>query len=233
MEFSPEWFDHDALRAADRVLGATGTGRSRALLLHIEPLALVLRRFRRGGLISRFVTDSYLFIGLERTRAFREFNLLAQMKQVGLPVPAPVAAEVRRSGTRYRASLLMERLPGCTLGSMLGDSMSLATWQRVGACIRQFHDGGFWHADLNVHNILVTADADGHAGTCHLIDFDRARKRNPHDNRWRQRNLQRLQRSVYKVWPEHDIARVPGLAAEGWQALLDGYASPAREDGSQ
>lgn len=223
------------MRNAGRVLGMAGAGRARAQLLRIDGLTLVLRRYRRGGLISRLVTDTYLYIGLERTRAFREFDLLDQMQREGLPVPVPVAAEIRRSGTRYRASLLMQRLPGDTLAARLDDSMSLDIWRQVGGCIRRFHDAGIWHADLNAHNILFvggSGDLPGDGtdtvaahGTCYLIDFDRARRRNPADNRWRQRNLQRLQRSVYKVWPAAESEHVPALAADGWQALLDAYES--------
>ena len=76
-----------------------------------------------------------------------------------------------------------------------------------GECIRQMHDRGVCHADLQLKNILV-ADAG-----IFLLDFDRAQV---HDNispLARARNLLRLRRSFEKL----------GYSPKLWLCLLDGY----------
>ncbi|MFZ8975331.1 MAG: lipopolysaccharide kinase InaA family protein, partial [Pseudomonadales bacterium] len=52
----------------------------------------VLKRYVRGGMMKNLLTDAYLFTGFARTRMVLEFNLLCQMRSLGLPVPTPVAA---------------------------------------------------------------------------------------------------------------------------------------------
>ncbi len=176
-----------------------------------------LRHYRRGGLIGKFNTDHYLWTGLERTRAWREWHLTKALYQRGLPVPAPVAARVCRHGLVYSADLITLRIAGATPLSQHLQTAALAggEWERLGALLRRFHEVGLDHADLNAHNILLDE-----SGNFWLIDFDRGRLRTP--GPWQQRNLQRLQRSLKKLqglsiglcWSEVD-----------WAGLLEGYAA--------
>jgi len=153
-----------------------------------------------------------VWTGAARTRAFREFRLLAELVDRGLPVPAPVAARYVRGGAAYRADLLTRRVPGETLAALLAqDRLDAALAARVGRTLAAFHRAGVWHADLNAHNILIDAE-----GTVTLIDFDRGRLRTPRFA-WQQDNLQRLLRSLRKLG-----AREPGLAAF-WHPLLAAY----------
>ena len=77
--------------------------------------------------------------------------------------------------------------------------------------IRQFHDAGVFHADLNCFNVLVRADGD------YLIDFDKCKllARGLPEN-WKTGNLNRLARSLMKVAGESFVHRV-------WPRLLTGY----------
>ena len=59
----------------------------------------------------------------------------------------------------------------------------------------RFHDAGVFHADLNARNILLAGI------TVYLIDFDRARIGSPSVVNAK-RNLQRLHRSLEKLWPD-------------------------------
>jgi 3-deoxy-D-manno-octulosonic acid kinase len=154
----------------------------------------VLRHYRRGGLVARVVDDAYLYTGAERTRSFREWRLLRQLRDWHLPVPVPIAAAYRRLGLFYRADLITAELPTRrTLAMALrGEPLAGETWQAVGRCIARFHAHGVQHADLNAHNLLLDE-----AGAVYLIDFDRGRIRRRGD--WESAVLARLQRSLLKV----------------------------------
>ena len=70
----------------------------------------------------------------------------------------------------------------------------------VAQTIARMHEAGIAHADLNLTNILVRIATDSPAVL--LIDFDNARVfPSPLPLRQRQRNLQRLQRSLNKLDP--------------------------------
>lgn len=154
----------------------------------------VLRHYRRGGLVARVLDDTYLYTGANRTRSFREFRLLRQLRDWQLPVPRPVAARYQRRGLLYRADLVTEELPTRrTLVQALADApLAAAAWRAVGACIARLHARGVHHADLNAHNLLVGED-----GAVYVLDFDRGRVRAR--GAWEQAVLERLRRSLAKV----------------------------------
>lgn len=184
-----------------------------------EKIDWVLRLYRRGGLVSKFILDKYLFTGQDRTRPFQEFRLLASMHAEGLPVPKPVAARLQRGMIFYQGAIITETLPGQSLTWHLQQGrIADETWQAIGECIASFHAAGVWHADLNANNILV--DLSGQVPKVHLIDFDRSRRRVP-KQQWRQANLDRLRRSLDKVAVDADQhARV----TTGWAMLKRGYS---------
>lgn len=190
-------------------------GRGAALFITHAGQDWVLRHYRRGGLAGRVLDDQFAWLGGERTRAFREWSLLAELVALGLPVPRPVAARYRRRGLVYTADLITRRLPGVRslAGQLAAGEAGEATWRAVGACIRRFHELGVWHADLNAHNVQL----DGY-GQAWLLDFDRGRRRPPGGG-WRQRNLARLERSLSRLREREGLA----FTGQHWQWLLDGY----------
>jgi len=215
----PEVFSTEYWRERGGVLSVTA-GRGSVWFVG-ETAAWVLRHYRRGGMVARLVRDRYVWTGLGRTRAWREWHLLYDLYVRGLPVPRPVAARVERRGCSYRADIITERLPGEPLSALLArGALPLETWRAIGRVIAGLHAGGLWHADLNAHNILLCAD-DGVA----VIDLDRARLRRP-ARRWRRRNLARLRRSLDKLRRQE-----PALAfnERDWEALRAGYAEGAAE----
>ncbi|APX91477.1 3-deoxy-D-manno-octulosonic acid kinase [Halomonas sp. 1513] len=166
-------------------------GRGTSLFVQAGSQQWVLRHYRRGGLIGRVIRDRYLWTGLERTRAFRELRLTAELHARGLPVPPPVAACVWRHGLSYRAALITVRLAGTrALAERLADA-DATLLERVGASIARFHAAGLDHVDLNARNLLVDA-----TDRVWLIDLDRCRLRPP--GAWQAANLDRLARSLAK-----------------------------------
>lgn len=209
----PAWlFDPHALDERGLITG-TSAGRNSAWFFSYADTPMVLRHYWRGGIVARFARDVYVWTGRDRTRAFREWRLMAELRHRGLPVPTPVAARAIRSGAGYRADLITATIPGarpldeCIHTGTIADT----TWQRIGVAIRQCHEAGAFHADLNVRNILIDA-----ASAPWLIDWDQGWLRTP-DARWQQANLDRLRRSVAKD------PVVEAAAQDGWDALMDGY----------
>lgn len=196
-------------------VGTAGAGRGAAWFVRSERLTGVLRHFRRGGLLGRIVQNHYVFTGAQRTRSFREWHLLSDLYQLGLPVPRPVAAGfVQRYGVSYQADLITERLAEVeSLAEMFrSGAVGADLWSAVGRVIAEFHNAGVWHADLNAHNIQINAQG------VWLIDFDKSAIRD--GQHWRPGNLARLQRSLLKIAAQHTLR----FQDTEWQFLLNAYS---------
>lgn len=206
---SPEWW---ARRGQVRTAGA---GRGSAWLIAAGRLRLVLRHYRRGGLMAQLYGDRYWWRGAEATRSFREWRLLHRLHGAGFPVPRPVAAGYHRQGSRYTADILTEQLPDTqTLAQRLREApLPLSLWVDVGRCIRRFTDAGVHHADLNAHNVLLDA-----AGRVWLIDFDRGELRLP--GLWSDAMLARLYGSLVKI---SAVLPAERFTPADWHSLLDAY----------
>ncbi|HZF98384.1 MAG TPA: 3-deoxy-D-manno-octulosonic acid kinase [Pseudoxanthomonas sp.] len=164
----------------------------------------LLRLYLRGGLAARFSRDLYLWQGADRTRSFAEFRLTRTLLSRGLPVPSPIAASyVRVEGLRYRAAILLQRLPDVR---SLADRAQIAgrdaPWEESGRLVARFHRTGLDHADLNAHNLLFDSQGQGW-----LIDFDRGQLRRPAAV-WREANLSRLWRSLRKLRGQRSMQEV-------------------------
>jgi 3-deoxy-D-manno-octulosonic acid kinase len=216
---SPHWW---ARRGAVRPAGA---GRGSAWLIDAGQRALVLRHYRRGGLMAQLSEDRYWWRGADATRSFCEFRLLYHLRRAGLPVPQPIAAGFHRLGSRYTADILIERLPDTrTLIERLREApLQFSQWVALGRCIRRFVTAGVHHADLNAHNVLLDAQ-----DRIWLIDFDRARARRP--GLWSDAMLARLYGSLRK-----ECAALPAerFTPADWHSLLDAYLSDAAAAGAR
>lgn len=228
-------FDAAAIARVGRLRAAAG-GRGSAWFVTARAPAngeWVLRHYRRGGFVARFVEDAYPWAGASRVRSFRELELLATLEALGLPVAPPVAARYVRRGPTYRADLLTQAIPGVrTLSSVvtgMPDALGVGGWRAIGACVRRFHDAGAYHADLNAHNVLLeearlaAGTLEPHTGV-HVVDFDRGALRRP--GAWREATLERLERSLRKITrdsPAH-------FRAEQWAWFREGYVTAGGTD---
>ena len=210
-----DFFDIDHWRGSEDLV-REAQGRAAACIFRYHEYEFVLRHYRRGGLMAKLSNDRYQWSGLEKTRAWREWHLLAEMFAQGLPVPRPVAARVQRHGLFYSADLVTLCLPDVKpLADVLMQSaLEEAQWQLIGRTIKQFHDACVYHADLNARNILLNKE-----GRVFVIDFDKGEKQ-PVDSAWQQANIERLQRSLNKF--KTNEAQFY-FDEQAWQALLNGY----------
>jgi 3-deoxy-D-manno-octulosonic acid kinase len=210
------WFSADDWRHAGAVALET-SGRGEVLIVAHGDESWVLRHYRRGGLVARFIDDHYLWLGAERARAFREWRLLRKLRAAGLPVPNPVAAHVYRTGLIYTADIITSYLPGTRKLSWFIEQgrVPAQCWRQIGAMIRAVHDHGVDHPDLTAHNVLLDE-----AGRSFLVDFDNAEQKPP--GAWRRLGVERFNRSLRKVALETGTE----FDSAAWAEIEAGYGAP-------
>ncbi len=193
-------------------------GRGSTLILSDGQRHFVMRHYRRGGMAAHVSQDSYLWLGEDRTRSFREFRLLAALVRKSLPVPPPVAARYRRNGIFYSADIITALVPGIQpLAARILEKADRDFWERIGAGIARFHREGVNHADLNAYNVQVDREDE-----ILMLDFDRGRLMQ--EGSWQRGNLARLQRSLEKI---KRLDPRSNFSADAWEALLAGYSDAA------
>lgn len=208
------WFVPERLNS-DLTLTGQAQGRGTTYFMQYQQQQLVLRHYRRGGLVGKVIQDSFLYTGMHNTRPYRELQLLEQLTQWGLPSPKPIGGRVTRKGLWWRGDLLSELIPNASDVHQVLRSRALSEfeWRHVGATIRRFHNKQVFHHDLNIHNIML--DSEGQAW---LIDFDKCGIRSGEG--WKQANLERLLRSLRK---EKQQSGHYYFEEDVWRFLIEGY----------
>lgn len=196
-KINADWFTLNYWQTQQAVLGGA-PGRGTSLFIETPAGEAVWRHYHRGGLPSRVIKDSYIWHGLEKTRAWQEFKLTAKLLAMNLPVPTPLAACVKKTGLFYTADLITLRIPNAQpLHDLLltNDQESLnKLLQQVGKTVQAFHAVGLNHVDLNPRNILVDPTLNKIA----LIDFDRCQLIQPKPA-LAANNINRLARAFMKL----------------------------------
>lgn len=200
-------------------------GRGATFRIATEQGGVVLRRFRRGGAM-RWLGE--LYCGF-RPRPLREFSVLLRARRRGLPVPEPLAAVVERHfAVLYRGRLLMrEVVGGVSLLRWLDRESDADLVALLARALRDLHDAGLNHPDLNLQNVLVVARSYGPRLV--FVDLDRARlSAVPLGVAARRRALRRLRRSATKLDP-----RGERLSSEMLDRLEALYWRPAPAAGER
>ncbi len=174
---------------------AHALGRGTTWFFQYRQQNLVLRHYRRGGFIAKLLRDYYVYTGLSLTRAYREWHLLDDLAQKGLPVPQPYAFHIYKHKLFYQADIITREINNSMPLSQRLQQQALAPqlWQSIGKTITEFHAHDIYHADLNAHNILLDEN-----DKVWLIDFDRGCFK-PMTAARRNKNLNRLLRSLEKL----------------------------------
>lgn len=209
-----DWFTPAYWAARGQQREVTG-GRGSVCFINSADGRWVLRHYRRGGFAARLSGDRYLWCGANQTRSFREWRLLARLRELRLPVPRPIAARYVKRGLTYQADLITEELPPSQTLAVAMPELVQLRWQQIGAVIARLHEHGVQHADLNCHNILL-----GEGDAAYVLDFDRGRIRSRGD--WEKRVLARLKRSLLKVDAGRGV-----FGDQQWRWLMEGYAGQA------
>jgi 3-deoxy-D-manno-octulosonic acid kinase len=179
---------------------------------------MVVRRYSHGGLLHIFTRGLYLF----GSRAFQELALTEEVRSSGIPTIQPIGAiQQAVFPFIYRAFFLSLEIPRAkdlsrrlqNIGPVPSAENLLKKREmikRVGRLVRQFHQAGFFHRDLQLKNILIAGDKP------FLIDFDRSYRKKTLPPRDRIDNLLRLNRSVDK-WRR---AGLPITRTDRWRFFL-------------
>ena len=216
--FDPIYLKDHSFLQTDSLNAQDSQGRGGVYVFKFNQYDLVLRHYYRGGQVSKFNKDAYVWKGLNKTRAIGELNLLSIMRENQLPVPEPVAAHIRRFGIIYKANIVTQLIPNTQPISkkLKQDNLPKEVWFDIGLVIRKFHNFKVNHADLNAHNILIDDQ-----NRIFLIDFDKS-KIDLSTNGWRQNNLKRLQRSLSKL---KNLETGLNYLEQNYSSLLEGYNS--------
>jgi 3-deoxy-D-manno-octulosonic acid kinase len=163
---------------------------------------LFARRGRRGGLIGSILSDVYFGI---TPRPLTELAVTVEAMRRGIPVAEPMGAMIEwLSPVLYRGFFLTRAVRGMTLWEFLktDDDPTVRTHVlgQARAAIDTMHDKGLFHADLNLHNLLVTHARDSFSVV--IIDLDKSRLFDaPLSAAMRRANAARLVRSARKLDP--------------------------------
>lgn len=200
----------------NRAVIGQASGRGTTLFFRYQDRDCVLRHYHRGGMVSKISDDRYFYLGLSRSRVWREFRLLKHMRSLGLNVPLPIAARLKKHGFSCRSDLITEKIAGGRdMAALLGEQRLLpATWAVIGETIARFHLHGIYHSDLNLRNIMLDDEQ-----RVWLIDWDNGRIRRPAKS-WREASLDRLLRSLEKE--QKNSSHCHWLESD-WRCLVEGY----------
>ena len=186
---------------------------------------MVLRQYSHGGLL-RVLTGNLYFFG---ARSFRELALTEEIRSCGIPTISPIGAIHHRIFFPfYQAYFLSLEVPNAIDliqyfqergGRPTRENLTSKrkTIRSAGLLIRQFHQAGFFHGDLQLKNILIAGDQ------FLLIDFDRSYRKSSLSIRERMKNLLRLNRSAEK-WIQQGL---PLTRTDRWRFFL-AYAGDDR-----
>jgi hypothetical protein len=167
-----------------------------------DGVELFARRGRRGGLIGSILSDVYFGI---TPRPLTELAVTVEAMRRGIPVAEPMGAMIEwLSPVLYRGFFLTRAVRGMTLWEFLktDDDPTVRTHVlgQARAAIDTMHDKGLFHADLNLHNLLVTQARDSFSVV--VIDLDKSRLFDaPLSSAMRRANAARLVRSARKLDP--------------------------------
>ncbi|OGP87553.1 MAG: hypothetical protein A2156_15105 [Deltaproteobacteria bacterium RBG_16_48_10] len=179
---------------------------------------MVIRRYSHGGWFRFFTRDLYL----SGSRSFQELCLTEEVQSSGIPTLQTVGA-IRASVFPffYKAYLLSLEIPNAedstryllkTISHPVRECLieKRKMIHSAAILVKQFHQAGFFHRDLQLKNILIAE------GKPLLIDFDRSYRKKVLTLRERTDNLLRLDRSVEK-WKRLGL---PLTRTDRWRFFL-------------
>ena len=155
--------------------------------------SVVVKYYRRGGLMRYIIKQRYLKLG--KTRAQREFELLQTVSNLGLNVPQPIAyAHCGR--LLYRAWLITREIKqplSLARLCLIDEKRAQRTMKSVIAQISRLIDHNLLHVDLHPGNVVVDQK-----DRVFLLDFDKGKVYKGNKTKLKYRYINRWQRAVSK-----------------------------------
>ncbi|MBW1678861.1 MAG: hypothetical protein JRJ08_01750 [Deltaproteobacteria bacterium] len=190
---------------------------------------VVIRHYRRGGKVQKFITDLYW----GSSRPLRELWVGYQAMEKGIPTAEILAVCHTQVFWKFHRGDLVSReiMNGKDLANYLkGLPQPLSkenilqkrkVIETVGNLVRKLHDGGIFHGDLNLKNIILQISRP-RTIKGYIIDFDKSFIKSTLSENMRIRNLLRLNRSAEKFKREG----LPLTRSDTLRFLLSYYQNP-------
>lgn len=163
--------DDEVLWRRAEALGVD-TGRGSIWRTRLGDLELVMRDYRRGGLLRALLPDVFA----SPRRACRELEVSVLLARAGVPTIEVMGAVARRRGPGWQLRLVTRRLDGATdLVAFAAEHPRHrhAAVRAAGAVVAAAFAAGLAHPDLHPANLLARLVDD--AVQVVLIDLDRTR----------------------------------------------------------
>ena len=164
------------LGAISRAELVGGKGRGGIKIFEAGGLRLVSRKYMHGGLLRAFTRDLFL----RPARATKEAEIMAYVREKGLPAAAPFCAIEERLFPVCRIYLVTYLQEGAV---ELLDHLRQSTRRERLRCSRRLaelmwlmKESGVFHPDFHLKNVLVTPGK-----RLVFLDFDRSRRRTVSD----------------------------------------------------
>ena len=200
-----------------------GRGVAYAVPLPDGATRVVVRRSRHGGWLAPLTGEIFL----SPTRAPHELEVSLRLAREGIPTPEVVAYSTYEVAPLLRrADVATREVAGAVdLAAALGSDRDPAAVRNavrvVAKLLARMAVVGARHPDLNVRNVLIARDDNGHREAW-LLDVDRVWFDAPRHPRVREANLSRFARSARKLREREGLP-----VGDGEMALL---AALAREE---
>ena len=154
---------------------------------------VVIKHYKRGGILGRVVRRRYLKWGKSRSQL--EFELLLKARDLGINVPEPLLY-AKRGRLIYRAWLVTREIKQPLSLARLSLNDEKRTRQVMASVIDQISrllDHGIWHVDLHPGNVMIDQ-----SDRVFLLDFDKGSRYQRNRIKLRDRYVKRWQRAVSK-----------------------------------
>ena len=155
--------------------------------------SVVVKYYRRGGIIRHLIKQRYLKCG--KTRCQKEYEILQRVGRLGVKVSEPVAYAYQ-GFLFYKAWLVtreIEQQQTLARLSLTDVDRAFAVIGQIAENIATLIQNQILHVDLHPGNVLVDSNSQ-----VFLIDFDKARYSNQNKDKLRDKYLSRWRRAVIK-----------------------------------
>lgn len=177
---------------------AAGSGRGPLARFTLAGIPAVGKRALHGGLLGPVLGGLYL----GRGRALGQLRASVRLARAGVPTPEILAIGSRRvAGCLHAQAIVAREIEGArNLHGLAGERLTGARRReildRTARVLRDMHDAGFVHADLNLSNLVWGRGPAGE--TLFVVDLEQGRFAEPIAAGARIRTLARLVRSCEK-----------------------------------
>ncbi|MCP3921836.1 MAG: phosphotransferase [Desulfobacterales bacterium] len=183
-----EKLEHDSLSSSEVL-----SGRGAVTNIDLYSGSVVIKSYKRGGLLRHFNKETYIRTGIARNES--EFNSLITASEIGINVPKPVAF-IRKGSLFCRYWLIIEEIKNhqsLTKISNNDEKRTRSLMKNLMVQVGKLVENNFYHVDLHPGNILVDS-----SDNVYIIDFDKAHKTMLNQNALTEKYTERWIRAVKK-----------------------------------